>query len=137
MWTAIAPSAFHLVAIGGATQQDTGDNVFCFTNREAALWYPWRHADQRSLFFPPGAFSGGAATSGALYGMLSGKYSDNSSTPVSSALAHAMFDSPAQGGAGLVAPWLFNRGAWTIDHPTIAGPTTKEEPGVCQLGQLG
>jgi hypothetical protein len=137
MWTAIAPSAFHLVAISGATQQDTGDNVFCFTNHEAALWFPWRHADQRSLFFPLGGFSGGAATSGALYGMLSGTYHNSGSTPVSSALAHEMFDSPAQGGAGLVAPWLFNQGAWTIDHPTLAGPNTPEEPGVCQLGQPG
>lgn len=135
MWTAIAPAAFDLVAIPGAAQQDTGGNVWCVTSSAPEAWYPWRHADQRSLLFPLGGFSGGAATSGALFGLLSGSFSNGGSTPVSSTLATAMFAPPGQGGAGLVAPWLLNRADWTMKSPTIAQPTTGLKPGVCGLGK--
>lgn len=135
MWTAIAPAAFDLVGIPGAPQQNTGDNIWCVTSSAPEADYPWHGADQRSLLFPLGGFSGGAATSAAMIGLLSGSYSSRGPTPVSSTLADQMFKAPGQGGAGLLAPWLLNRADWTIETPTIAQPTTSLKPGVCGLGK--
>jgi hypothetical protein len=133
LWTAILPSAFDLVDVPGVPAGQPGQ-VWCVYNRAPVDWRPWSKADPRSTFFPLDGWGASGPTPSRLMAMLSGRFSNNHSKPVSPKLAGQMFASPDNGGAGLVQPWLYERAKWDFQTPRMAQPSTGLVPGVCGIG---
>jgi hypothetical protein len=135
MWTAIAPAAFNLLAVRNVPA-GSAPEINCVAG---SFYEPWKHASPESIFYPPVSSEGGRPTSDEAFGMLSGSYTNILSTPtaVSEALGEKMFGSTSQGGAALVAPWLFERAHWEIvesKYEKVQGRVGPETPpGWCGL----
>jgi hypothetical protein len=132
MWTAILPSAYELVEVDNIPPGQPG-KAECVYSRAPAMWWPWSKADTRTTFFPLRMWDNGPTSTG-MYGMLHDSSGKKGSPAVPGGLADAMFDSPQQGGAGLVAPWLFDRAKWHVEVPKQVVGSTKLTPLACGPG---
>ncbi|HEX2160806.1 MAG TPA: hypothetical protein VHF88_03200, partial [Thermoleophilaceae bacterium] len=140
LWTAILPSAFDLIKVPGVPLDQPGQ-AWCVYSRAPAEWRPWQKAPPASVFFPFDGMNGTQQTASAMFGMLSGKFSDRSSETVTPGLARLLFASPDTSvgpgqptPAGLVRPWLFERARWTVRQPKMVQPDSGLVPGYCGVG---
>lgn len=140
LFTAITPAAYSLVRIPGADPATARKEVECVHSSSPASWHPFGKADQRSLFFPLNDWGGSAPKADQLMGMLHGSFSNDGSRPVGEGLADDLFNDPSDvndPGAGLVAPWFYDRAQWTIERPKMLQPSSPLVPGWCQAGRVG
>lgn len=126
MWTSIAPAAFTLDTFppGNPSQ------LKCEINILGDAWYPWAQAASQSIFLPLVNWYAGGPQADVMLAMLSGSVSHKSSISVTGSLANEMFNTPQQGGAGLISPLLLSQGSWTFATPPLSSPNI-DQTGSC------
>jgi hypothetical protein len=134
LWTAILPAGYDLVSVQGVPAGEAG-KVACIFSGDGLnfnFWNPWEHADGRTTFFPLGYWTVRPAAA-VMYALLHGSTGSTNSKAVraGSPLVSAMFGS---NGAGLVAPWLLDRAAWTYQSPHMIGQRERNpKKGSCEI----
>ncbi|HEY4278574.1 MAG TPA: hypothetical protein VGM91_10160 [Conexibacter sp.] len=136
LYSAILPAAYDLVRIPGADPATAPKSVTCVYSKAPATFAPWGKADPRTMFFPLNDWGANGPRADQMMAMLNGSTAKkgSKSVPRDAPLGDDLFDSPADGGAGLVAPWLYDHAGWRVQKPRIITGSDPLNPGSCDIG---
>ncbi len=130
MWKAILPGAFELVTFP-ETELGSQEGYWCMYDKHYPKhWYPWKGAPANSVFYPLSGHQGSNFITPGGYAMLAGSYTDPASMHVGPKLDEEIFG-PAEHGAALTQPELFEEADWTIAHPGMIEYESQEHVGNC------